>query len=109
MNNLNINSQTEIDELKNDSTHRFMMEFLSLPHHRKIVILKTYIENSNGMSVSYLNKVLKNITNHFSLSIARNREKIAKLEKSRLGLNHRNNLPSHRSGNKVIKNNFIIR
>ena len=88
LNKLSWDDQCEVDELKNDSTVKFMREFLTLPTDRKLVILKSYITYSDGVTESDIKNILRNVTNHFSLSVARNKAKIRELINSRIGLNH---------------------
>jgi len=85
---LDVNDATEIEDLKYESTIKYMKEFLEMSRDRKIVVLKSYLFKYDGLTLVGINRLLKNINSHFTLSIARYNKDLENLKNSRIGLNH---------------------
>lgn len=66
-------------------------EFLQLPNHRKLTIIKSYLGDSNGLTQSELEKFCKNSVNFIEKSVARELHTTVKNLRQRLTCLHDNN------------------
>lgn len=81
------------------TTNQMMVDFLNSNFDRKIDLLKSVIKNFDGLKYSEICKLVRNVTKHFELSLARNLKEIPNRQK----------LVYRQSPNIIKRNNKISR
>jgi hypothetical protein len=59
-----------------ENLNQRMIQFLEMPNWRKMIYIKSLVQNCDGLTSKQLERCLRNITTHFELSLSRSLKKL---------------------------------